>query len=183
MTKTTTKARQRALPGLSKPVPKRKPANRADRILYFAYGANTNLASMDSRCPDADPVGKMMLEDHCLKFRGVADVVRAPGRTVFGALWWITPRCERSLDAFEGFPSFYTKQYGKVVLDGVERIVMFYVMAKDGPASPPYSGYERTLREGYEEFGLPQEQIDLAIEECPAPVHRFKNPADLWSMA
>ena len=106
-------------------------------------------------------------------FRGVADVVPATGRSVFGALWWITVRCERALDQFEGFPHLYIKQFGKVVVEGVEELVMFYVMRLDGPASPPYRLYEETLRTGYDEFDLPQEQIDLAIEEGPTTGNRF----------
>ncbi len=144
------------------------------RMLYFAYGANTNLASMAARCPLAKAHGKMILQDFKLKFRGVADVVPAKGRSVFGALWWITPRCERALDAFEGFPNFYEKEYGKVIVDGKEETVMFYVMASNGPAAPPYSTYENTLRVGYAEFDLPLEQIDLAILEGPEQNHRFK---------
>ncbi len=150
------------------------------RSLYFAYGANTNLAAMASRCPLAVPNGRMTLNDHRLVFRGVADVEQCKGRVTFGALWWITSRCERSLDAFEGFPDLYTKQYGRLTLDGVEQLVMFYTMTSPSYEAPPYTVYERTLREGYASFGLPTEQIDLAIEEGPATPHRFSIPS-LWT--
>jgi len=154
------------------------------RFLYFAYGANTNVAAMARRCPLAKPYGKMMLRDHRLSFHGVADVQEAKGRTVFGALWWITPQCERSLDAFEGFPTLYVKQYGKVMLaDGTEHVVMFYVMKNPGFPAPPYSTYEDTLRTGYNEFNLPAEQIDLAISEGPPVRHVFTDPAELWETA
>lgn len=144
------------------------------RTLYFAYGANTNVGAMANRCPLAKPHSSMKLRGHKLVFRGVADVVPAKGSMVEGALWWITPQCERALDSFEGFPTFYGKQYGKVTLDGVEHIVMFYTMVEDGPRSPPYNSYERTLREGYDQFGLPQSQIDAAIAEGPPSRHVFE---------
>lgn len=77
------------------------------RILYFAYGANTNAGSMARRCPAARAVATCTIPDHALVFRGVADVVVRKGFTVRGVMWEITEECERALDAFEGFPRLY----------------------------------------------------------------------------
>ena len=44
---------------------------------YFAYGSNMNLGQMRFRCPDAEVVGNVRLEDYRLAFRG-----RAPGNGV-----------------------------------------------------------------------------------------------------
>jgi len=159
---------------------KRTTTTAAKRILYFAYGANTNVDSMASRCPAAEPVGAMILEAHKLKFAGVADVVQAESGRVAGALWWITPACERSLDRFEGFPNLYVKAYGTVKMDGAEHVVMFYVMRKDSHPSPPSAGYLATLRQGYRDFDLPQEQLDLALADCPQPIHRFRSYDEGW---
>lgn len=155
-----------------------KPIKRNGKAkLYFAYGANTNIAGMARRCPDARPIGRMRLNDHRLIFRGVADVEPVDGRHVSGALWWITPACEASLDRFEGYPYHYVKRRTKVVLHGEEQEVMFYVMRRNNGTSPPPDSYEFTLRHGYEAFGIPQDQIDKAIDEAvaemeEAPFHK-----------
>lgn len=131
---------------------------------YFAYGANTNLAGMQYRCPKARPVGAAVLEDWSLLFRGVADVVEHGGARVHGAVWVITPECEASLDRFEGFPRLYTKQMVPVRLgDGRTVRAMVYVMAAREYLQGPSDYYENVLREGYREFGLPTSQIDEAV--------------------
>jgi hypothetical protein len=135
------------------------------KSLYFAYGANTNLAAMARRCPKAKPLGMTSVKDYRLVFRGVADVEPCKGSILFGALWEITPQCERSLDAFEGFPTLYEKMYGVMPIKGVQQEIMIYTMTDPhgrGTGKPPAT-YEQTLREGYAHFGIPEYQIDEAI--------------------
>ncbi len=134
--------------------------------LYFAYGANTNIAAMAKRCPKAQPIGMMRLDNYRLVFRGVADVEPAPGDVVIGALWSITDECEAALDRFEGFPTLYTKLLGTLNLNGQEHDVMLYVMTDQEARGTghPSPFYEQTLREGYAAFGIPEEQLDAAIE-------------------
>ena len=60
---------------------------------YFAYGSNMNLGQMRFRCPDAEVVGNVRLEDYRLAFRGrapgngVATVLPEKGSCVDGVLW------------------------------------------------------------------------------------------------
>ena len=83
---------------------------------YFAYGSNMNLGQMRFRCPDAEVVGNVRLEDYRLAFRGrapgngVATVLPEKGSCVDGVLWRITEACEKNLDFYEGFPNFYGKE-------------------------------------------------------------------------
>ena len=62
------------------------------------------------------------------------------GSYVEGVLWKITEACEKSLDFYEGFPSFYGKESIRVKnQDGVEKEVFVYMMNaphKDVPAKP-----------------------------------------------
>jgi hypothetical protein len=144
------------------------------KMLYFAYGANTNHASMKERCPSAVPFRPTTLSNYKLVFRGVADLAPKKGSKVAGMLWWITPACERSLDRFEGFPNIYIKEYGKLKINGKEELVMFYVMNDRDHLAPPYNHYEQILREGYKHSKLPEEQLDIAIDECyPRNLHYF----------
>lgn len=88
----------------------------AEEKLYFAYGSNINLSQMSYRCPAAEVVGPVVLEDHQLLFRGnyrgngVATIAPCEGQNVQGLLWRITPECEKSLDVYEAFPRLYDKQ-------------------------------------------------------------------------
>lgn len=135
------------------------------KTLYWAYGLNTNVRAMADRCPNAVPIGIMDLADHKLVFRCVADVVDSSGDSVTGALWWITPECERALDQLEGYPHMYTKRYGTVALNGVVQEFMYYQMVDTSYMSPPYFPYEANIREGYANFGISPNQIDKAIIE------------------
>lgn len=52
--------------------------------LYFAYGSNLDLEQMAQRCPDAEIVGPVRLENYELRFRGSGFATVAPkkGSTV-----------------------------------------------------------------------------------------------------
>ena len=75
---------------------------------YFAYGSNMNLDQMEYRCPSAQVVGNVRLEDYRLTFcshnpdRGVATILPEKGSHVDGVLWRITGACEKSLNRYEG---------------------------------------------------------------------------------
>ena len=70
--------------------------------LYFAYGSNLDLEQMAQRCPDAETVGPVRLENYELRFRGngFATVTPKKGSVVYGLVWKLTPNCEQSLDRF-----------------------------------------------------------------------------------
>ncbi len=84
--------------------------------LYFAYGSNINLDQMAQRCPNAEPLGVVVLNGYELQFRGnsrgagVATIAPKRGGKVYGLLWNITEKCEASLDIYEGYPRLYTKK-------------------------------------------------------------------------
>lgn len=126
--------------------------------LYFAYGANLNMQGMAYRCPQAVAIQPFYLEDYRLAFSGVATIQPRSGHRVAGALWAITEECERSLDVFEGFPSMYRKE--TITVDGME--IMFYVMNSDQPWEPSI-GYLMTIAQGYQDFGLPIEDLRAAV--------------------
>ena len=82
--------------------------------IYVAYGSNMNVEQMKRRCPNAKPIGKYILGDYKLEFRGVANIIKCKGKKVPVALWEITEECEKSLDIYEGYPRLYRKEYVKV---------------------------------------------------------------------
>jgi gamma-glutamylcyclotransferase (GGCT)/AIG2-like uncharacterized protein YtfP len=124
--------------------------NLKDRRLYFAYGANINKISMESRCPLAVPVKSYALRDWELVFHSHATIMPKSGAVVHGALWDITEYCEESLDMFEGYPYYYSKR--QWIQDGES--IFFYEMMPPHTGYPSHS-YIENISEGYDQWGLP----------------------------
>jgi len=146
--------------------------------LYFAYGSNLNLKQMARRCPDAQQIGSMKLDDWKLVFRGVADIIPSPGHGVQGAVWKLTPECEAALDHYEGIDGgMYRKEYIAIApfdFGGVtHEDLLIYVMNSEG-IMPPSDFYYGVIRDGYRDFKLPQASLTAALEESyekNAPSH------------
>jgi hypothetical protein len=77
--------------------------------LYFAYGSNLDAEQMKARCPTARALRIARLADHRLDFThyskrwsgGAADVLPAPGRSVWGLVYEMGPDDFARLDPFE----------------------------------------------------------------------------------
>lgn len=142
--------------------------------LYFAYGSNMNLDQMEFRCPAAEVVGNVRLEDYRLTFcsrnpdSGVATILPQKGSHVDGVLWRITQECERSLDHYEGYPYLYGKEQIHVKAeDGKTYESMVYVMNapyKDCPARPSRF-YLAGILEGCEQNGIDKKPILKAAKQ------------------
>ena len=128
--------------------------------LYFAYGANLSQEGMAYRCPNATPYQKFTLRGWRLDFAHHATIVPHPGRSVEGALWKITEDCERSLDQFEGYPSYYSKRI--LAQDGRE--FMVYIMNPPLAGSPGV-GYLDIIEQGYRDWNLDFDCLDHAVDQ------------------
>ena len=151
--------------------------------LYFAYGSNMNLEQMAFRCPDARVLGNVRLEGYRLAFRmngghrGVATVLPKDGCHVDGVLWEISPRDEKHLDFYEGFPHLYSKEPVNVTdREGNTFNVMAYTMNspyKDKPAMPSVSYLEGILN-GCRQNGIDTQTVIEAVrctqQELPQKV-------------
>ena len=130
-------------------------------MFYFAYGSNLQRAGMLSRCPAAVPLGRALLPDHALVFRGWADVVPRAGANVAGGLWRITPACEAALDAYEEVSDdLYRRFLVAVSPDGAAEPVeaLVYRMTATVEASPE-PAYLAVIREGCRDFGLDEAPV------------------------
>lgn len=128
--------------------------------IYLAYGSNLNREQMQWRCPNAKSLGKILLPDYRLVFRGVADIIPAKGFHCPVGLWEITDDCEKALDQYEGYPVLYRKEYFKNA-DG--KGFMAYVMNRDGLGMPPKPYYD-SIATGYEDFGIDKKYLVEALE-------------------
>jgi gamma-glutamylcyclotransferase (GGCT)/AIG2-like uncharacterized protein YtfP len=128
--------------------------------LYFAYGANMHPGQMAWRCPDALAHQAFILRDWELKFYNHATIEPKKSAEVAGVLWTITDACEQSLDAFEGFPSYYTKRTW--IQDG--RQFFFYEMT-DPKSGRPSPGYVQDIRDSYDFWQLPATLLTESLHE------------------
>jgi len=126
---------------------------------YFAYGMNTNQAQMANRCPSAKSLGKAVLMNHEFRFARHADIIENPDYNCQGVLWDITAECEKSLDALEGFPTYYLKKTVRVLHNGKAVECMVYYMAGEQIDELPSDGYLEMLFEGYKEHNIDDYQI------------------------
>ena len=128
-------------------------------MLYFAYGMNTNRGQMAQRCPAAQSLGKATLYGHEFRFARHADIIENPDFVTHGVLWEITPECELSLDALEGYPTYYLKKQVNVFHNGRAVECMVYYMAGEQIDENPSNGYLEMLFEGYQEHNIDTRQI------------------------
>ena len=126
---------------------------------YFAYGMNTNLSQMASRCPDAKSLGKAVLMNHEFRFARHADIIENPEFNTQGVLWEITPECEKNLDSLEGYPNYYLKKIVRVLHNNKAVECMTYYMAGELVDELPSDGYLEMLFEGYKEHNIDDYQI------------------------
>ena len=83
---------------------------------YIAYGNSLSVGQMMQRCPGAQIVGQAVLVGWELLFRGCATIAPNPKKNTPALVWKISERDERCLDAYEGFPHNFRKEYLSIEL-------------------------------------------------------------------
>jgi gamma-glutamylcyclotransferase len=133
-------------------------------ILYFAYGSNMASDEIAGWCPRPRALGPAELPDHRLAFLrrsirwdgGAADIVSAPGESVWGVLWEL-PLGIGELDAKEGAGKAYRRREVEVLVDGRSASALAYeVMRKEAGEVPPRREYIDAMLAGAREHGLPE---------------------------
>jgi gamma-glutamylcyclotransferase (GGCT)/AIG2-like uncharacterized protein YtfP len=120
---------------------------------------NTNKDEMTYRCPDARALGAARLSGYRLEFKNYATIVPDPKESVEGVLWSITETDESALDMLEGYPEFYQKITVAVTQNDIKHIAMTYIMTPREQGHAPSDGYYGMVSEGYQQFGLNQQQL------------------------
>jgi len=145
----------------------------SNSILYFAYGANLDKIGMGTRCPGCEPYCIATLPDHRLVFRGVADLESKLGKSVEGALYWISAQHLRALDRFEGYPRLYIRRQVQVITADKETLTAtVYQMTEPREYEPPFRIYLNTILDGCHQWGMPMTYIRTVI--CAANNQRQK---------
>ena len=152
--------------------------------LYLAYGSNLSTIQMACRCPDAEIVGTATIKDYRLMYKGsltgsYATIEPEEGQQVPVLVWAISARDERSLDRYEGYPTFYYKKELEVeIIDHGKSLgihtAMVYIMDERRENGIPSGFYENILREGYREFGFNEDILDEAMKYSIQNINSLK---------
>jgi gamma-glutamylcyclotransferase (GGCT)/AIG2-like uncharacterized protein YtfP len=138
---------------------------------YFAYGSNMSDEQIRERCPGHRFVCVARLPDHRLAFTrwsarragGVADIVAAPGSSVWGVVFEMTESDMVALDGHEGVhahPPAYRRR-NVVVLAGEGGAtpldaITYEVCEKSPEDHAPHAAYLGLIRAGARKWNLPQ---------------------------
>jgi gamma-glutamylcyclotransferase (GGCT)/AIG2-like uncharacterized protein YtfP len=148
---------------------------------YFAYGMNTNLDQMAVRCPGAVSLGPAWIDDYEFVFRTHADIAKSAGSICYGVLWDITPANLQALDALEGYPYYYTRFRVGVNLGDQLVYALTYQMNDQTYIQEPGAGYLQMVTEGYEQNGVPTNQLDHAINRICSTYPTTTEYPSTWS--
>lgn len=140
---------------------------------YLAYGSNLNLYQMKRRCPKAIPIGTSFIEGYELLFKGsktgsYLTIEKCEGARVPVAVWKVEDSDELSLDAYEGYPTFYYKKEMEIIYQGLvskkkRKVKAFvYIMHEDRQLGVPSNYYVDVCANGYTSFGFDFEYLKKA---------------------
>lgn len=104
-----------------------------------------------------------MLEEYELEFK-VFTINRKKGGKVPLGIWEVSESDERRLDAYEGYPTFYRKEYIPIEVDGKKAEALIYIMNDVRKVEPPSNSYMQTCVQGYKDFGFDIKYLKDAFE-------------------
>jgi gamma-glutamylcyclotransferase len=133
--------------------------------LLFAYGCNMASSEMQAWCPEHRFVGPARLDGFKVELRrrsirwrgGAADIVAAPGESVWGALYEVADGELDRLDHKEG-EGFAYRQVRVELADG-RRAIAYEVIDKEPREVPCSPEYAELVLAGARERGLPEEWV------------------------
>lgn len=137
---------------------------------YIAYGSNLNVEQMNCRCPNATVYAAGVIKDYRLLFKGSQSgnyltIEPYKGGEVPVVIWNVTESCERNLDVYEGFPTFYRKETVPVETDdGTVEDAFAYIM-NGCKLGAPTERYFRVCMQGYKAFGFNPEILVQAVND------------------
>ncbi|MBR7085583.1 MAG: gamma-glutamylcyclotransferase [Oscillospiraceae bacterium] len=130
---------------------------------YIAYGIDICQEQMKRKCPDAELIGKAMLKDYALQFKGAASVVPQKDMQVPVLIWKISEADEIRLDICKGiYEGIYQKETCSIELD--DRIIFGITYTNhSSQVSLPKISYIQKMIHGYEQNGMDANYIHEAV--------------------
>src|SRR5262245_9745415 len=138
--------------------------------LHFAYGSNMSADSMRRRCPAARALGPAQLDGWRLMIMrdGYATVARAPGASVHGVLWRLTPRDLAALNIFESLDSGLYVRRILPVRQGARVAPALVFVARERRPGRARPGYQDAVVASAREWGLPAHYLDALSRFIPS---------------
>ena len=129
--------------------------------------------------PGTKEVGRARLNGYKLELLGHANVVPDSGH-IWGTLWRINYNVLSNLDEVEGYPDYYTRITRPVTTDNGDTVeAQIYVMTDSSRQNSldrgPNIRYVKMIAAGYNNVGIPIEQLKTAWLECQ---ERLRNLED-----
>lgn len=140
------------------------------KCYYLAYGSNLNLNQMMERCPSFRIIDSLELDGYRLAYKGSNDfysyltIEKCEGSKVPLGLYELSIFDVAALDRYEGYPTFYSKEYIDVVVNGKVKKALIYVMNNYFGYRIPSREYVDTCMQGYDDFGFDKEILNNALE-------------------
>lgn len=147
-----------------------------EKRYYLAYGSNLNVWQMKHRCPSARIIGTAEIKDYRLLFKGsltgsYLTIEKQKGAVVPVGVWEVSEDDEKSLDHYEGYPTFYYKKDLRLNVKGIRtgrvrnRKAFVYIMHEDRPFGLPSAYYVRTCLQGYTSFQFDKIFLEQALAD------------------
>ena len=142
---------------------------------YFAYGSSLLRAQMERRLMGNRPVTRAYLKGWRLAFMGTSTERKGPvvnllpdsSRFVPGTLYELNEVMIQYLDRAEACEKGTYKKFEVMVEkdDGEKLPAICYQLSADNPPfGQPNLGYLLQVKQGYKEWGLPEEVLEEAVE-------------------
>lgn len=142
---------------------------------YFAYGSSLLRSQMERRIMGNKPVTRATLRGYRLAFMGhsierkgpVANLLPDPTRFIPGTLYDLNEIMIQYLDRCEACEKGTYQKFDTVVeKDDGEKVdvVCYRLIQENPPFGKPNLGYALQVRQGYKEWGLPEEVLDEALK-------------------
>ena len=136
-----------------------------NKILYFAYGHNTNIRELRKRCPHATLIGKALAPHQRLELVDYTTIVSDKNSNVYGVLYSLTDHDIHGLDRKEGYHIHYDHKVIPVVYHGRYYKALTYVMIPHQHQDKmPSRQYMDLVKLGYLENHLPIKQLKHAYD-------------------
>jgi hypothetical protein len=135
-------------------------------------------AGMAKRCPGAKPLGAAVLDNFrfVITADGYASVSPAPGESVHGVLWKLTPRDLAALNIFESLDSGLYRHVMLPVRIGGRRMQAGVYLGRRHEGKPK-PGYLELIVAAAREWNLPESHI-VQLQRWSASAWRGKHPAE-----
>ena len=148
-------------------------------MLHFAYGSNMCVALMRCRCPGARLEGRACLPGYrfIIMRCGYASVVPAPGSSVHGLLWRVTPRDVAALNVYENLTGGLYRAVTMAVVSHRRRRAALVYIGCDGVPGRPRPGYLDIVTQAAWDAGFPPRYLGCLTRWASAQNNTRRTPS------